>query len=87
MVRAAAYSAHPSGPRDRRCISRRGSRPRHQASNHRPARRRIRYAHKLAGCDDPPTSSEVVKATVQGIRRTMGSAPVRKTGIFDGLSH
>jgi hypothetical protein len=24
----------------------------------------IRYAHKLAGCDDPPTSSEVVKATV-----------------------
>jgi site-specific recombinase XerD len=39
----------------------------------------IRYAHKLAGCDDPPTSSEVVKATVQGIRRTMGSAPVRKT--------
>ena len=39
----------------------------------------IRYAHKLAGCDDPPTSSEVVKATVHGIRRTMGSAPVRKT--------
>jgi site-specific recombinase XerD len=38
----------------------------------------IRYAHKLAGHDDPPTSSEVVKATVQGIRRTMGSAPVRK---------
>jgi len=39
----------------------------------------IRYAHKLAGCDDPPTSSEVVKATVHGIRRTIGSAPVRKT--------
>jgi site-specific recombinase XerD len=39
----------------------------------------IRYAHKLAGCDDPPTISEVVKATVHGIRRTMGSAPVRKT--------
>jgi site-specific recombinase XerD len=39
----------------------------------------ILYAYKLAGCDDPPTSSEVVKATVHGIRRTMGSAPVRKT--------
>jgi site-specific recombinase XerD len=38
----------------------------------------IRYAHKLAGCDDPPTSSEVVKATVHGIRRTLGAAPVRK---------
>jgi radical SAM superfamily enzyme with C-terminal helix-hairpin-helix motif len=29
----------------------------------------IRYAHKLAGHDDPPPSSEVVKAMVQGIRR------------------
>src|ERR1700758_3542214 len=38
----------------------------------------IRYAHKLAGHDDPPTSSEVVKATVNGIRRTVGAAPVRK---------
>ena len=41
----------------------------------------IRYAHKLAGCDDPPTSSEVVKATVQGIRRTLGAAPVRKSPV------
>ena len=39
----------------------------------------IRYAHKLAGYGDPPTSSEVVKATVQGIRRMMGSAPARKS--------
>src|ERR1700732_5116771 len=39
----------------------------------------IRYAHKLAGHNDPPTSSEVVKATVLGIRRMMGSAPVRKS--------
>jgi site-specific recombinase XerD len=39
----------------------------------------IRYAHKLAGHDDPPTSSEVVKATVHGIRRTVGAAPLRKT--------
>jgi site-specific recombinase XerD len=38
----------------------------------------IRYAHKLAGHDDPPTSSEAVKATVNGIRRTVGAAPVRK---------
>jgi integrase len=38
----------------------------------------IRYAHKLAGHDDPPTSSEVVKATVNGIRRTVGAAPARK---------
>jgi site-specific recombinase XerD len=38
----------------------------------------IRYAHKLAGHDDPPTNSETVKATVRGIRRTLGAAQVRK---------
>lgn len=37
----------------------------------------IRYAHKLAG-HEPPTNSEAVKATLRGIRRTTGSAPVRK---------
>jgi site-specific recombinase XerD len=37
----------------------------------------IRYAHKLAG-REPPTNSEAVKATLRGIRRTAGSAPVRK---------
>lgn len=37
----------------------------------------IRYAHKLAG-HEPPTNSEAVKATMRGIRRTAGSAPVRK---------
>jgi site-specific recombinase XerD len=38
----------------------------------------IRYAHKLA--DHPvPTDSEVVKATVRGIRRTLGTAPHKKT--------
>ena len=37
----------------------------------------IRYAHKLAG-HEPPTNSEVVKATLRGIRRTSGSAPGRK---------
>jgi integrase len=38
----------------------------------------VRYAHKLTGHNDPPTSSEVVKATVHGIRRALGAAPVRK---------
>jgi site-specific recombinase XerD len=37
----------------------------------------ICYAHKLAG-HEPPTNSEAVKATLRGIRRTAGSAPVRK---------
>jgi hypothetical protein len=37
----------------------------------------IRYAHKLAG-HEPPTNSEAVKATLRGIRRSMGAAPVRK---------
>lgn len=37
----------------------------------------IRYAHKLAG-HEPPTNSEAVKATLRGIRRATGSAPVRK---------
>ncbi len=37
----------------------------------------IRYAHKLAG-HEPPTNAEAVKATLRGIRRTTGSAPVRK---------
>jgi site-specific recombinase XerC len=39
----------------------------------------IRYAHKLAGHTDPPTNSEAVKATVRGIRRTIGAGKVRKT--------
>jgi site-specific recombinase XerD len=38
----------------------------------------IRYAHKLAG-REPPTNCEAVKATLRGIRRTAGSAPVRKS--------
>src|SRR5712675_385617 len=37
----------------------------------------IRHAHKLAG-HEPPTASEAVKATMRGIRRTLGSAPNRK---------
>ena len=37
----------------------------------------IRYAHKLAG-HEPPTNVEAVKATLRGIRRTAGCAPVRK---------
>jgi len=38
----------------------------------------IRYAHKLAGLA-LPTDVESVKATMRGIRRTHGSARVRKT--------
>jgi site-specific recombinase XerD len=38
----------------------------------------IRYAHKLAGFTEPPTNSELVKATLRGIRRTLGTAPDRK---------
>src|SRR5262249_3624058 len=38
----------------------------------------IRYAHKLAG-NESPTAAESVKATVRGIRRSLGAAPVRKT--------
>src|SRR6516164_2893628 len=37
----------------------------------------IRHAHKLAGFE-PPTNSEIVKATVRGIRRSIGAAPKRK---------
>jgi site-specific recombinase XerD len=37
----------------------------------------IRYAHKLAG-HVSPTASESVKATVRGIRRSLGTAPARK---------
>jgi site-specific recombinase XerD len=38
----------------------------------------ISYAHKLAG-HEPPTNSELVKATLGGIRRAVGAAPARKT--------
>src|SRR5262245_42436995 len=38
----------------------------------------IRYAHKLAG-QAVPTDSEAVKATVRGIRRSLGTAPRKKT--------
>jgi site-specific recombinase XerD len=38
----------------------------------------IRYAHKLAG-HSAPTDDERVKATMRGIRRTVGTAPRKKT--------
>jgi site-specific recombinase XerC len=38
----------------------------------------IRYAHKLAG-HAVPTDDERVKATVRGIRRSLGTAPHKKT--------
>jgi integrase len=37
----------------------------------------IRYAHHLADLE-PPTNSDHVRATLRGIRRTVGAAPVRK---------
>jgi site-specific recombinase XerD len=39
----------------------------------------IRYAHRLAGHDQLPTDSEVVKTTLRGIRRVVGVAPRRMT--------
>jgi len=38
----------------------------------------IRYAHKLAGIGEPPTNSELVRSTMRGIRRTIGTAPAKK---------
>ena len=38
----------------------------------------IRYAHKLAGFTEPPTNSELVKTTLHGIRRTLGTARDQK---------
>jgi site-specific recombinase XerD len=55
------------------CEARRGSRPSSIA-------RRIagiRHAHLLAD-HPPPTNSEMVRATLRGIRRTIGTAPKRK---------
>ena len=51
----------------------------------------IAYFHKLAG-HEPPTGSEAVRATVRGIRRTIGTAPDRKAPatadlILDMLTH
>jgi hypothetical protein len=37
----------------------------------------IRYAHNLAG-QPSPTASEVVKATLRGIKRTLRHSPARK---------
>ena len=38
----------------------------------------VRFAHMLAG-HEPPTNSEPVRATLRGIRRTLGTAKIRKT--------
>lgn len=47
----------------------------------------IRYAHKLAG-HEPPTNSEAVKATLRGIRRTIGAAPKgRKAPLLSEAMH
>jgi site-specific recombinase XerD len=44
----------------------------------------IRHAHLLAG-HQPPSQSEMVRATVRGIRRTIGTAPKRKASLTADL--
>ncbi len=46
----------------------------------------IRYAHLLAG-HEPPGQLEIVKATMRGIRRTLGTAPNRKEPITAEYMH
>jgi hypothetical protein len=41
----------------------------------------ISKAHQLAGVNPPPTREETVKATLAGIRRTIGTAQASKAGI------
>jgi integrase len=55
------------------CEAQRGSKP--SSITRRIAG--IRHAHLLAG-HQPPTQSEMLKATMRGIRRTIGIAPNRK---------
>jgi hypothetical protein len=45
----------------------------------------IGYRHKIAG-REPPTNNEGVKATLRGIRRTIGTARARE-GAGDGRPH
>jgi site-specific recombinase XerD len=45
----------------------------------------IRYAHALKGIDPLPTSSEAVRATMKGIRRTRGAAQARKAPATHGI--
>jgi hypothetical protein len=44
----------------------------------------ISKAHQLAGISPPPTREETVKATLTGIRRTIGTAAASKAGISIG---
>ena len=62
------------------CEARRGSRP----SSIARRLAGIRHAHLLAG-HEPPTQSEMVRATLRGIRRTVGSAPQRKAPLTADL--
>ena len=45
----------------------------------------IQYAHQHAG-HEPPTTAECVRATLRGIRRTLGSARNRKAPSTAGLA-
>ena len=40
----------------------------------------LRYGHQMAGYESP-THSEVVKATLKGIRRALGVAPIQKVAV------
>lgn len=44
----------------------------------------IRYAHKLAGITEPPTNTELVRATLRGIRRTIGTRATQKAPALAG---
>src|SRR4051812_17017607 len=69
-LRAAAETVGASGAH----AVERGSRP----STRGRRASAIRYAHKLAG-HPAPTNDERVKATRRGIRRSIGTAPRKKT--------
>jgi integrase len=56
------------------------TRPRSRAATITRRCAAICYAHRLAHLE-PPTNSEHVRATLRGIRRTVGAAPVRKVPV------
>lgn len=62
------------------CEARRGSR----SSSIARRTAGIHHAHLLAG-HQPPTNSEMVRATLRGIRRTVGAAPNRKVPLTADL--
>jgi site-specific recombinase XerD len=79
---ARGVSALPAAPETvAACLAANASRSKASTLGRRVAA--IRYAHKLAGLA-LPTDAEGVKATMRGIRRTYGSARVRKAAAVAG---